>query len=44
LWANVEDLAEFVFEQITSKDWKKKAPLVAAKKLKTPTNLPTGRF
>lgn len=27
---NVEDLADFIIEQITSKDWIKKAPLVAA--------------
>jgi putative NADH-flavin reductase len=27
---NVEDLASFILEQITSKDWIKKAPLVAA--------------
>ena len=29
---NVEDLADFILEQINSKDWIRKAPLVAAKK------------
>ena len=32
LWLNVEVPDEFVLEQITSKDWKEKAPLVAVKK------------
>ena len=32
LKVNVEDLADFIVEQITSRDWIKKAPLVAAKK------------
>lgn len=33
---NVEDLSDFILEQITSGDWIRKAPLVAAQKYKFP--------